>query len=189
MARLTVHLNALLLLSISILLSGCASSMMMKVSPMEGPDQQHALVTFIRPSSFGGAIQFGIWDSDKFVGILSANSYVQYLAEPGEHLFMARAENWSYVKADLQAGRQYYILGRVFPGVWKARVAFDPVTKNDTTSDAKLDEWLAKLKPTSVIPEKYDGYTGPRLEQVRAAVDEFNSGNVKYEVLGTDDYR
>lgn len=189
MSGLRNYHNALLLLIILLISSGCASSMMMKVSPMDGPDQQHAMVTFIRPSSFGGAIQFGIWDSDKFVGILSANSYVQYLAEPGEHLFMARAENWSYVKADLQAGRHYYILGRVFPGVWKARVAFDPVTKNDTTSDVRVDEWLSTLKPTSVIPEKYDGYAEPRQAHAQAAVDQFNSGNVKYEALEAGDYR
>lgn len=189
MKKLRIYFKSVLLIMGIFLLSGCASSLMMKVSPLDAPDNQHAIVTFIRPSYFGGAIQFGVWDSESFVGILSAGSYVQYLATPGEHLFLARAENWSYVKADLEAGKQYFILGKVFPGVWKARVAYDPVTKGDGTTQAQIDKWLSELKPTSVIPEKFDDYTRPRISHVKAAVSDFKSGNVKYEVLEADDHR
>ncbi|MBW1708063.1 MAG: hypothetical protein JRJ86_23390 [Deltaproteobacteria bacterium] len=189
MDKKVISLTALLFTAVIILLSGCASSLMMKVPPMDAPDTRHAVVTFMRPSFFGGAIQFGIWDSENFVGILSAGSYVQYLAEPGEHLFLARAENWSYVKADLQGGKKYFILGKVFPGVWKARVAFDPITKDDGTTQAQIDEWIAELKPTAVIPEKFDNYVKPRTSHVKKAVGDFKSGNVKYEVLEADDNR
>ena len=81
--------------------------MMSQVPPAEPPDANHAVVTFMRPSSFGGAIQFGIWDGENFVGILSAGSSIQYLAEPGEHLFLGRAENWSYVSAKLVGVKNY----------------------------------------------------------------------------------
>ncbi|OEU72662.1 MAG: hypothetical protein BA869_01620 [Desulfuromonadales bacterium C00003107] len=37
-------------------------------------------------------------------GALSVKSYIQSLAEPGEHLLLARAENGLYVKADLEGG-------------------------------------------------------------------------------------
>jgi hypothetical protein len=189
MKKQKISLKALLFAAGILLMSGCASSLMTKVPPMDAPDDRHAVVTFVRPSFFGGAIQFGIWDSEKFVGILSAGSYVQYLAEPGEHLFLARAENWSYVKADLQGGKKYFILGKVFPGVWKARVAFDPITKDDGTTRAQIDEWIAELKPTGVIPEKFDNYVKPRISHVKEAVSDFRSGNAKYEVLQADDNR
>ncbi len=104
-------------------------------------------------------------------------------------MFLARAENWSYVKADLEAGKQYFILGKVFPGIWKARVALDPVTKGDATTQAQIDKWLSEMKPTAVISEKLDDYTRPRISHVRAAVSDFKSGNVKYEVLEADDHR
>jgi hypothetical protein len=189
MKKQKISLRALLFAAGILLISGCASSLMMKVPPMDAPDDRHAVVTFVRPSFFGGAIQFGIWDSENFVGILSAGSYVQYLAEPGEHLFLARAENWSYVKADLQGGKKYFILGKVFPGVWKARVAFDPITKDDGTTRAQIDKWIAELKPTGVIPEKFDNYVKPRISHVKKAVGDCRSGNVKYEVLQADDNR
>ncbi len=110
------------------------------------------------------------------------------LAEPGEHVFLARAENWSYVKAVLEAGKQYYILGKVFPGLWKARVALDPVTNGDDDS-ANVDEWLNKLTPTAVIPEKFDGYVLPRVEQVKAAAEKVDDGETKYGVLSKEDGR
>ena len=171
------------------LLSGCASSIMVDVTPIAS-DQTHALVTFLRPTKFfGGGIQFGIWDSDKFVGILAAGSYVQYLADPGEHLFLGRAENWSYVKATLEAGKSYYIIGTVFPGVMVARIAFNPVTKGDSTSNEDIDRWIKGLKATAIMPDKIAEYEAPRLAQVRKAVEEFKAGNVKYTELKADDNR
>ena len=170
-------------------LSGCASSMMSQVPPADPPDANHAVVTFMRPSNFGGAIQFGIWDGENFVGILSAGSSVQYHAEPGEHLFLGRAENWSYVSANLEGGKNYYILGNVFPGVWKARIAFDPVTKNDGTSKAELDKWIKTLTPTAVIPEKRDAYVKKHLPDIKRAIDKFQTDEVKFTVLEADDNR
>jgi hypothetical protein len=173
----------------AITLSACASPVMQKVKPLAMDiTSEKALVTFIRPSIFGGAIQFGVWDSDKFIGVLSASSYIQYLAEPGEHIFLGRAENWSYVKADLEGGKQYYILGKVFPGVWKARIAMDPINVGDK-DEANIDMWLKKLTPTSVKPEKFDAYVTPRLEQVRDAAANIDNGTTKYEVLNKTDGR
>jgi hypothetical protein len=170
------------------LLSGCASSIMVEVAPV-APNQTHALVTFVRPSKFGFAIKFGIWDSEKFIGILEAGRCVQYLAEPGEHLFLGRAENWSYVRAELEAGKSYYIIGAVFPGVWKARIAFNPVTKGDSTTQADIENWKRNLKPTAVMPDMIAEYEGQRLAQVRQAVEDFKAGNVKYVELKADDNR
>lgn len=169
------------------LLAGCASSMMVQGTPAASqPDK--ALVTFVRPSYFGGAIQFGIWDKEQFVGILSAGSYVQYLTEPGEHLFLARAENWSYVKADLEGGKQYYIVGKIFPGIWKARVALDPVGAG-ASEQIDVDKWMKDLTPMVVIQEKYDDYVRPRVAQVQEAVKEFDQGNVKFGTLNKTDGR
>lgn len=168
---------------------GCASAIMQPAPTLAAPETSQALVTFLRPTYFGGAIQFGIWDEDRFVGILSAGSYVQYLAAPGEHVFLARAENWSYVRARLEGGRRYYILGKVFPGVWKARVAFDPVRRADPTGDDEIERWLEELKPTEVVPEKREAYAAPRLVQVGEAVQAFRSGQVTFEVLEVDDFR
>ena len=191
MYKLKIYFKSVILVTGIFLLSGCgASSLMMKVPPLGAPDNQHAMVTFLRPAVFfGDAIRFGVWDSENFVGILARGSYVQYITKPGEHLFLARAENWSYVKADLEAGKHYFIFTRVFPGGWKARVAFDPITKDYDLTKAQIDKLLSRLTPTAVIPEKFDDYARPRLSQVREAIDDYKAENVKYEVLEADDHR
>jgi hypothetical protein len=184
--RILVSVSALLGF---IVLAGCASSMMQPVVRQRSPESSLALVTFLRPSYFGGAIQFGVWDGDQFIGILEQGSYVQVLLPPGEHVFLARAENWSYVHADLEAGRQYFILAKVFPGIWKARVAYDPIRRGDPQTDSEIAQWLSELKPIGVIDAKVDAYTSPRLEQVRQAVADFRSGKVQCERLDAVDYR
>ena len=155
-------------------LSGCASSMMQPAASQAAPEASRALVTFLRPSYFGGAIQFGIWDSDQFVGILEPGSYIQILVPPGEHIFLARAENWSYVHANLEAGRQYFILAKVFPGIWKARVAYDPIRKGDPQTDAEIADILF-ISPKTVSNHvgsilKKTG-AGNRTEAARFAAD------------------
>lgn len=175
MKRFRSTLGIVIAFGILYSITGCGSSMMMQTKRLEFTENNKAMVTFIRPSLFGGAIKFGIWDSDNFIGVLTAKSYIQYLTEPGEHWFLGRAENWSCVKANLEAGKNYYILGNVFPGVWKARVAFDPINAGDKSQD-QIDQWLKQLKPIGIIEEKRDSYVSRRLKQIKDGKQMFESG-------------
>ncbi len=163
--------------------SGCASTMMTRAERMPAPQANKAVVTFVRPSYFGGAIKFGIWDSDRFVGVLTPGSYIQYETDPGEHVFLSRAENWSYVKARLKGGKEYFIVGAVFPGVMKARVALNPSDMRKPEEAKAADDWLARLAPTAPIPDKLDAYVKPRQAQVRRAIAELDQGNARFGVL------
>ena len=166
-------------------LSGCASSMMLKAETKLEPGPDYAVVNFIRPSSFGGAIKFGIWDNDNFVGILTPKNYIQHKAAPGEHLFMARAENWAVIKATLTAGKTYYILGEPRMGVWKARVALTGADPNDP----KIAKWMESLEPITVDPARKEAYVQERIEEVRQAVKNVENGSVSYEVMKVTDGR
>ena len=113
-------------------LGGCQSSMMVKAGdsePMPAPGK--ALVVFLRPSSFGGAIQSSVYDThegeDTFIGIVSAETKVAYEAEPGDHLFMVVAENADFMIAHLDAGKTYYALVSPRMGLWKARFSLLPI--------------------------------------------------------------
>ncbi len=172
-----------------LMMSGCGSSLMMRVKPADAPMGSDALVTFFRPSVFGGAIKFGLWDNENFLGILTAGSYIQYRTHAGEHLFISQAENWSYVKADLEAGKEYYVIGKVFPGVWKARCALDPINIEDNVSQEKIDGWKNKLKPTAVIKEKVDAYKNQRLRNIKRAIEDFEAGKVKFATIKPADGR
>ncbi len=176
-------IRVILLAALGFLLSACSSNIMVPTSNLAAIDDNYAVVSFVRPTFFGGAILFSLWDGEEFVGVLTAGSIIQFKAKPGEHVFMARGENWSYVKANLQAGRQYVIEGKVFPGVWKARVGLAPIDVNEPGYRAKAEDWLKNLKPITAKPELVDGYVKPRLPQVKEALADYNADKVKYAVM------
>ncbi len=179
-----------LLVLVSVLAGGCntGGSNMTKVERISGPEQGKVLVTFVRPNLLGAAISFGIWDTENFVGILGAGTCIQYQTTPGEHYFLARAENWSCVKANLAAGKQYVLKANPFFGVWKARVELHPVTQADYEKKADdVQKWLTKLTPMAPNPQHVDAYVQSRRAQVVEARTMFESGKGKSEVLAAED--
>ncbi len=174
-----------------VFLAGCQSSVMRSVEPVDLAtiDNNMAMVTFVRSSWMGKAIQFGIWDSDKFIGVLGADSFIQYKTTPGKHLFMARAENWACVEAELEGGKSYFILATARMGAWKAGVVLNPVNKEDDISEKKINGWLTRLSATAIDPTKADTYATPRMDQVRTAVDNINQGKGTCKPLMVDDFR
>lgn len=176
----------LLCLSAIMLLMSCGSSIMMTAKALDAADENYALVTFLRPSMFGGAIQFGIWDGEEFVGVLSSGKSIQYKAAPGEHIFFGRAENWACVKANVEAGKSYFILAKPIMGLMKARVSLDPLNKGDETP-AQVMKWAKELERQTVIPAERDGYIKPRLKEVKAALKNYQDGKVEFLVLEASD--
>ena len=168
---------------------GCSSSIMTKTERLSAPQSGQAIVNFVRPSMVGGAISFGLWDGDSFVGILMPGTCIQYQTTPGEHYFMARAENWSCVKANLAPDKQYVIKANPVLGVWKARVAFDPIVKADYDKGQLKDaqKWIT-AQTVMPDPAKRDEYVQPRKDDVARAMNLFKSGGGKFEVMSADDF-
>ncbi len=136
-----------LMLAGLVTLAGCASSHMtaIKDSPEKlTPAPGKALVVFARTSAFGGAIQATLYDEEKYIGTISANTKIAYQADPGKHMFMVLGESADFMEADLQAGKTYYAGVVVRMGVWKARFSFHP--NNKQISDKELQEWMSGTK-------------------------------------------
>lgn len=123
-------------------LGGCMSSMMVKqpgAAPTPGTGK--ALVVFMRPSSFGGAIQASVYETrgtgNEFIGIVSSKTKLAYQASPGKHLFMVVGENADFMNANLDAGKTYYVLVSPRIGWWKARFSLLPI-HNDAAAKYSL---------------------------------------------------
>ncbi|MCE5265393.1 MAG: hypothetical protein LLG97_17905 [Deltaproteobacteria bacterium] len=174
MSNLINRLSVILL--ILSMLYGCASKIMIPASPVTSPNNEKALVTFLMSSSWqnhagrrsGPPEEFDIWDSEKFIGALSINTYFQYVADPGEHLFVARGGNWSFVKADLRSGKRYYVFLNAYPMFFRRDgVILQPVTVGDKALIAEVPWYLDNLKPVSVIKERYGDYIKDRIIEVK----------------------
>jgi hypothetical protein len=160
-----------------LLLSGCAAVPMRPAKYNAAPDSAQATVTFVRESVFmGDGVHAYLWDGDTFIGTMSAGTLVQYRVAPGPHVFMANAENWSYVKANLQPGKNYFIKANIFPGVLMARFVLTPVPN----TDERIKTWPTKLKVMEVIPEKKDKYIQEQTPKARTALQGFNDGKVGF---------
>ena len=125
----------LLLLPLA-MLSACSirSAHMTPMAARSGlvrPSEGRALVFFTRPSSYGGAIQATIYDSDTYIGTVSGGTHVAYETTPGTHLFMVIAESADFMRAELLPDKTYYAGVHARMGVWKARFSFVPFNGSD----------------------------------------------------------
>ncbi len=160
-------------LAMFMLIVGCAGSSkyMAKAKPVAMTPNDNALVYFMRPSGFGYAVHFQIWDSDRLIGLSQAKCYFAYECDPGTHLFIGRAENKRGVLADLEAGKTYYIITQVKMGGWKARMAFIPVTRDSKYWD-KVHDYERKLNFVSPKEEVLAEWVGKRKADVDKEMDE-----------------
>ena len=154
---MTRHLRFVLVVVI-LLTIGCAGKskyMSVAIPPTGGSSPAKAIVYFMRPSGYGFAIHFQIWDyyesNYNLIGLSQAKSYFAYECDPGKHLFIGFAENKRAVEADLEAGKSYYIITQVKTGGWKARMAFIPVTRESEFWN-KVDPYKKELH--FIVPAK-----------------------------------
>jgi hypothetical protein len=157
---------------------------MRKTPLLSAPQATTALVTFVRPRIFfGDGVSIDVWDSERFIGALGPGTLIQYEVEPGEHLFIANAENWSYTSATLLPGKQYYIRANIFPGVMYGRVALGVVSK----TDPRIHEWQATLTPMQALPADQQARASKKQEAIRAAVAAFKNGQATFSTLRPED--
>ena len=164
--------------------TGCASyPAMTKTGPLEyGPD--YAVVNFIRPSILGSAIAFGIWDRARPVGVITPECCIQYKADPGEHVFLARSENWSAVKANLASGKTYTILVEPRLGFWKARVHLTVIKPGDK----RLQEWMKGVTYLTIDPERRDAYNKRLDTAAERAAKKVDTGTIQPDgILSPED--
>jgi hypothetical protein len=170
---------------------GCGPGLMMPAQRLTTPSPQYATVTFVRATTFGFAVEFNLWDGENFIGVIDAKQYVQVQLPPGEHLFMARGENWSFVNANLEAGKKYVVLANVVPGVRKARVVLAPVTKTQAKwGQGEIDQWFERCAPVTPDQNVAPEWVAKRLPHVREGIELSKHPDTKALVLNpTDDWQ
>ena len=102
------------------------------------PKEGKALVYFVRSNSVGFALNFRVYDKDKFLGQLVFNEYIVYECEPGQHVFWAASENRDFVEADLEENKTYVIDVRGQMGAFIVGVNVVPLKPNDKRAQKDL---------------------------------------------------
>ena len=155
------------------------------------PSSDKAVVRFMRPSGFGFAINFNVLDGEKVIGNSVAKSQFDYIADPGKHLFLATAENKVFLEADLEAGKTYYVITRVYPGAWYARVAFAAVNKGSEHWDHVLEyeKTLNKLRPNQNLLKQWEDANKPKIVTLLDEYETTWKDKYDWEKLNPEDGR
>lgn len=188
-----LKIRILYILCLMLLITACAGSSAY-MRPSQGllqPTSDKALVRFMRPSGFGFAINFNVWDGERVIGNSVAKAQFDYLAEPGKHTFIAVAENKVFLEAELEAGKTYYVLTEVRMGAWKARVGFVPVTKGSQYWDKvkMYENELNKLEPNMEVLKKWEDSNKPKMKELISHYETTLKASEKWPKLGKDDGR
>lgn len=149
MKKLIISMLSILIM---LVLSGCSGSVsnMQVANPGEKitpPKEGSAKIVFLRPSSFGFAIQSSVFEiknnRPEIVGIIAAKKKMSYELMPGKHTFMVVGESADFMNAELEANKTYYALVTPRMGLWKARFSLAPVSSieyNTPEFTKSLDE-------------------------------------------------
>jgi len=126
------------------LLTGCQSTLMEPVAEQAQTNalSEHGQVIFIRSAFMAKAIQASVYDittgTPEFIGIVSNDTKISYMASPGEHMFMVVGERADFLKANVLPDKTYYTVVSPRMGFWKARFSMHPV-RNDESAKFKYD--------------------------------------------------
>ena len=140
--------------SLVFLLSGCASTTQYVKAPSDNNtgksmnNETMAQIYVLRPSSFGSAVTYKIYQGETFIGELGPKSYLSWVVNPseGEVSIISKAENYDMLRLVPKAGSTYYIKQKVKMGLIMAR------TKLEWMNEKEALDALKRLKePKSII--------------------------------------
>lgn len=192
--------RALLLLGAGLALAsltGCVATsdfMYPAKSPEIAKRPDAATVIFVRPSAFAAAIKTTIFDGHgRFLGESLPSSYFAVNVPPGDHVFVAWAENTAALRATLAPGRKYYIEVATKLGALSARCHLLALTPR-SESWAKVPLWLAEsaqLVPDEIAGQSYlrsrPDELEERLRRAQEALTRYSAAELEARTLRPQD--
>jgi hypothetical protein len=161
--------HLLFLLAMILFVSACASPRFMKPTTTSlQPTEGKAVVRFLFPRTGGY-----IWDGETFLGTGWPSAQFDYYASPGKHIFFTTAENKAFLEADLDGGKTYYIVGRVWSG-WGLRVGLVAVNRGGEYWD-KVKEWEQSLTRYELDPDALAKYEAEHKDKMRELLAYYES--------------
>ena len=139
--------NSLILLICLIFVSCATTTQFVKYPDKASVDKETAKIYVIRPSSFGSAVTFNIFQDEKPVGKLGPKSFLlwEVKTNTGAVKIESKSENTSLITIDPQPGKNYYIIQKVQMGIVIARTKLELIPESEAT------EYLKKLKEPKLM--------------------------------------
>jgi len=128
-------------------------------------------------------MDIGIWCSDGFIGDLRNEEALSVRVAPGEHFFFAGHTFTSVLRAQVEAGKQYYVWQDV--SLWTEGIKLVPI---EGSQERELQEWLSD----TTLLELNESALTPRVRErcdivmsyVNETISKAKSGQIGVGVLG-----
>jgi hypothetical protein len=104
------------------------------------PDAGHAVITIFRRDDGPDEFTFPVWSEERYLGALARNQGAEILVTPGEHFFFSRNVGTSLLRAQVEAGKHYYVW--LDFGAMVGRVRLTPVARAESSN---LESWLPSI--------------------------------------------
>ncbi|WP_282053395.1 hypothetical protein [Maribacter luteus] len=105
-----------------------------------------ATLYIFRTSDIGALINFKYYIDENYIGKFNYGKYMKLELEPGEHFIFAKAENITFIKANFEASKTYFLNSLPRMGGIKAAVKLAQVTLED-------ERWLKRIRKHLVTKE------------------------------------
>jgi hypothetical protein len=132
------------------LFASCGEFYMLKqeTRPEIKPSDTKAKLVIVRGTSFGFAVKIDNFLDGKFIGQTKGKSYFITEVDPGTHYIIGAAENNSCARLNFEAGKIYYLLQAIYPGIMFARTGFIAQKPEEADKD------IAECKYLIIDPAK-----------------------------------
>lgn len=149
------------------------------------PDASSAIITFLQRRESNRA-SISIWSTDGYLGDIESEEYVQLRVGPGRHYYLVGNLESSILRADVEAGKRYYVWVDV--GAWLRNTKLIPIRLE---LERDLNDWLDDAQ---LVVLDTDALT-PRIQErikvmipfVVHGIEEAMSGHGDVIVVGDED--
>lgn len=157
------------------LLTGCAGlpKHISTTTRIINPPPGKALINFHRPTKYGGAALYPIFDgTGKFICDLPGESVYQYVCDPGKHVFIGWADQVTLMETEVDAHKIYDVMVDVGMGWVQANIRMTPLSKDDPRR-ARLAEFESREKNIVVMQRddhviQYEQKNQARVQQIKS---------------------
>ena len=143
---------------------------------------ENSVVYFIRNSKMASIVNFSFFDGDQAIGQIAGKSYFRYDCKPGEHIFWAKSENKSFVKADLAPGKVYFIIVHVMVGFIRPNLNLEPIDSEDRYL-TKYTKFIQEHASVLTHPKESERIRDDNIDVIDKALKRFDKkeskGNVR----------
>jgi hypothetical protein len=121
---------------LGVMLNSCGFYMIKQTNKSElnaKPDM--AQLVIYRATAYGCVAKYNNFLDDKFIGQTQCQCYFVTDVSPGWHYVIADAENKACAKINFEAGKVYYLLQAIYPGLMAPRSGFIGSNPKDFQKD------------------------------------------------------